>query len=245
MENATTAKRPKNWLLIKVKEWHGWIGVALSLLIIVVCASGIYLNHKDFFKPGEGPEKKPDGKMMAAGAGGKAGGYREDDERASGALTTRTALVDLPVSFARALDMAEERFGGVAVEKIELRDERGELVYKVKVGEERELIVNALSGEQALKDGYRHDEASAAGGGGRGYDWAKIVKDLHTGKIGGEAGKLLIDATSIAVMGLTLSGLYLWAVPRARKRKAAREAAAKMAAAKEGVGAVGGVPCVG
>jgi uncharacterized iron-regulated membrane protein len=52
----------------------------------------------------------------------------------------------------------------------------------------------------------------------------KLIKELHTGKLGGLAGKLLVDSTSLAILALTLSGLYLWAWPRIRRHKTALSA---------------------
>jgi hypothetical protein len=51
---------------------------------------------------------------------------------------------------------------------------------------------------------------------------AKVVTDLHSGKILGTAGKLAIDATAVAIVGLTLTGVYLWWLPKLRKRQNAR-----------------------
>ncbi len=56
-----------------------------------------------------------------------------------------------------------------------------------------------------------------------GLNWAKIVDDLHTGKILGTPGKLLIDFTSGTIIALTLTGIYLWGVPMLRKRQSARQ----------------------
>lgn len=217
------AKRPKNWLLIKIRQWHSWLGVALSLFILLVCGTGIYLNHKDLFSG-----KKEEPKPAAAGGMGKA--PAEKEPRLSGMLTTGTALASLPVSFDAALARSREHLGDAAIEKIELKDEKGTLVYKIKAGEEREVTVNAQTGTSTLKEKYRKTEMAGGKGvdGGasakKGYDWGKIIKDLHTGKLGGEAGKLFVDATAIVISLLTLSGLYLWAVPKLRKRKAAQQA---------------------
>jgi uncharacterized iron-regulated membrane protein len=46
----------------------------------------------------------------------------------------------------------------------------------------------------------------------------KLIKGLHTGKLGGQAGKLLVDFTSLTILALTLSGLYLWAWPKIHRR---------------------------
>jgi uncharacterized iron-regulated membrane protein len=57
----------------------------------------------------------------------------------------------------------------------------------------------------------------------KGIDWNKVIKDLHTGKIGGDAGKLLIDFVAVILIILTISGLYLWIIPTLRKRRSARQ----------------------
>lgn len=62
-------------------------------------------------------------------------------------------------------------------------------------------------------------------------DWGKAIKDLHTGKIGGDAGKLLVDFVAVILIVLTVSGLYLWIVPTLRKRRSARQRAAAAALA--------------
>jgi hypothetical protein len=53
-------------------------------------------------------------------------------------------------------------------------------------------------------------------------NWAKIVTDLHSGKILGTPGKLAIDATAVAMLALTSTGVYLWWLPKLRKRQNAR-----------------------
>jgi hypothetical protein len=57
-------------------------------------------------------------------------------------------------------------------------------------------------------------------------DWGKAIKDLHTGKIAGDAGKLLVDIVAGFIIPLTLSGLYLWVVPTLRKRRSSQLRAA-------------------
>lgn len=219
--------RPKNWLLIKIRNWHTWMGVALAIFIVMVCITGIILNHKDFFIA---KEEKTDPKTGMV--------KKEDDHAVSGLLRSNTQLASLNITPDRALSVAMDKLGDTPLEKIELKDEHGELVYKVKAGDGREVVVSVASGDVTTKGGYKEYKekgAAAAMTGGEqkaGYDWGKIIKDLHTGKIGGEAGKLFIDLTSFVIIVLTVSGVWLWAVPKYRKAKAQREAAAKIAAAK-------------
>ncbi|KAJ3049554.1 hypothetical protein HK102_012470, partial [Quaeritorhiza haematococci] len=101
------ASAGKNWLLVKFREWHSWGGLFLSLFILVVAATGLLLNHRNlFFHRGE-PKKGP-----------------------TGALTASFDFTALPVGFARALELSREHLGDGPFEKIELKDERGRLVYK-------------------------------------------------------------------------------------------------------------------
>lgn len=187
----------KNWLLVQFRKWHGWGGAVLSLFILTVAVTGILLNHKDFFFAGkvkEGP---------------------------TGLLTSSTDFAAVPVSFDRALAISREHFGDVPLEKIELKDERGVLQYKIVRGHGEEIRVDANTGEATSKYGAKLNATGASK-----YNWAKIVDDFHTGKFFGLAGTLLVDVTSGVIIALTLTGLYLWIVPLIRKRQSkARQAA--------------------
>jgi uncharacterized iron-regulated membrane protein len=61
--------------------------------------------------------------------------------------------------------------------------------------------------------------------------------DLHTGKIGGEAGKALMSAAALVLLFLTGSGIYLWIKPLLIRRQNAKTktAPAKTASAPIGV----------
>jgi uncharacterized iron-regulated membrane protein len=205
-DNTPAARRNKNWLLVKFREWHSWGGLFLSAFILLVAVTGILLNHKDLLLRG-GQKNEP-----------------------AGLLTAATDLAALPVSFARALELGRQCYGEVPLEKIELKDEGGWLVYKVCRGRGEEIRIDAHTGEVFSKYGGRPGP-----GGARGLNWAKLVDDLHTGKAFGGFGTLLVDLTSGVIIALTLSGLYLWGVPWLRKRRSARErqAAAGRPAARE------------
>ncbi|MBI2227656.1 MAG: PepSY domain-containing protein [Deltaproteobacteria bacterium] len=205
--------RPKNWLLIKFREWHIWLGVALSLFIVIVCVTGIYLNHEwlKLFKA------EPHSKPVTVAS-------HKPEPAEAGLLTTSTDFMTQPISFAQALARAREIWGDVPIRHVHLNDERGTLIYKIKAqGEDREVFINAVTGALTEKNGYKqniqdHPQADLK----RGVNWNKVMKDLHTGKLGGETGKLLIDFTSLIIVGLTVTGIYLWLVPKWRKRRAAR-----------------------
>jgi hypothetical protein len=233
----SAAAKSKNWLLVKVRAWHGWLGVALSAFIILVCCTGIFLNHKDLLlgKEEKREQPTPDAAKGKPGAGGK---HEAEGKEASGALRAGMSLSSLVVTPDRALALAQEKLGNdTALERLELKDDHGRLVYKLKSGDGREVSIDAATSVVTTKSGYKQQQDKPADKAGAmtstmGYDWGKIIKDLHTGKVGGDAGKLFVDFTSSIIILLTLSGLYLWSVPKIRKAKAQREAAAKAVASK-------------
>ncbi|OHB78820.1 MAG: hypothetical protein A2W31_11995 [Planctomycetes bacterium RBG_16_64_10] len=191
MPKATAGHSGKNWLLISLRQWHSWGGLFVSLLILLVAVTGILLNHKDTFL--HGGEKK---------------------DGPTGLLTSTTDFKALPIAFDRALEIAREHYGEVSLEKIELKDERGWLVYKVSRGHGEEIRIDACTGEASSKYGL-----SLKSNGETALNWAKIAEDLHTGKIFGTVGKLAVDLTSGAIIALSLTGIYLWGMPLLRKRR--------------------------
>jgi hypothetical protein len=176
------------WFL-RFRRWHAWGGLVLSCLIVLVGVTGILLNHKDLI-------------------------FQEHAKRTTGVLRTTTVAASLAVDFDRALAIVRDHCGDVSLDKIELKDENGRLVYKVGFGVGREWRVDAYTGDVATKYGH-----SLSGSGPGRIQWEKIVNDLHTGKIVGITGKLLIDITSVALIGLSLTGVYLWGYPLLRKRR--------------------------
>ncbi|MBI4230428.1 MAG: PepSY domain-containing protein [Planctomycetes bacterium] len=201
-----TQRRPKNWLLIKIRKWHTWLGVALSAFIVLVCLTGVYLNHRGWF---EG--MPPRGATVPL-------------------LSTNTDPRDLQVSLDRALVLAREHLGdGVPLDHVNLKVEEGRLVYKIKMsptsGAEREMFVDAQTGALTFWKigGYTEEYDDGNGKTGSGVRWGKLMMDLHTGKFfGGASGKLLIDITSFTILVLTVSGVYLWWLPLQRKRQSRR-----------------------
>lgn len=225
--------KPKtnNGWLIAFRKYHTWLGLAMTAFIVVIALTGIYLNHKDLFK-GQVGKPKP---SEAAKAGDGKPARSEPPPEATDGLTTATDLDALPVTFSQAMAVCRDRLGEQPVERIELKNEKGRLVYKVKTAS-GELVVDAGSGEATEKP---RDKGKKAEGTqyapvvqtaeeyekeqkGGGTDWGKLIKDLHTGKVGGLAGKLLVDLTALILVVLCLTGVYLYVVPWLRKRRSAR-----------------------
>lgn len=191
--NTTRVQPLRIRLLLQARRWHRWLGLGFLLPTLLLGLTGILLNHKELFF-----------------GGGPAQPLR-------GLLSTASGVEQLPLSFADALERGREVWGEIALEKIELKEDKGRLVYKLVPGPGRELLLDAQSGEARLIDGLRVKGANDA----TRIDWKKLTSELHSGKIVGLAGRLLMDAAALALAVLALSGLYLWALPRWQRRKPA------------------------
>lgn len=136
---------------------------------------------------------------------------------------TLTGLGAARVSADEALGIARSPLGEVELDRIELKREGGRLVWKVKAVDEREVVVDAATGEFRWKARYEKLAArSGAGSSGGSTDWGKLVLDLHTGKIGGEVGKALMTGVAVVLVFLSVSGVYLYAKPLLLRRGRAR-----------------------
>lgn len=186
-KTAPATRNGTTWFL-QFRKWHSWGGLVLSALILLVGVTGILLNHKKLFF--RGARKNP-----------------------TGLLRSTTNLDSVPVSFSQAMGLARRHYGDVALDKIELKDQGGRLVYKVSQGHGEEVLIDAHSGALSSKYG-----GSLEGSQETTLDWAKVVNDLHTGKILGTTGMLVVDVTAGVIIALTVTGIYLWCIPMLRKR---------------------------
>jgi len=143
--------KPKNpnALLIAFRKYHTWLGVVMSLFVLLIATTGIYLNHKDLFKPNK--EEKPPPEIAG----------KEPPTGDGSTLTTTTDLNQLPVTFADAQAAYRDKYGEQPIERIELKNEKGRLVYKVKAAS-GELVVDAQSGTSASKKGSDNKEKKPA-----------------------------------------------------------------------------------
>jgi len=227
------APKSKHWLLAKSRQWHLWGGLIAAIFLLVVGATGIVLNYKKPIFTALGIERDAKEMKDMKPAGTEQARPAKRDKSAV-KLTTTTGFSAATVSTEQALALAREKLGDVALERIELKAEHGELLYKIKARSGEELQINAITGTHFLKGEYEKvkaapDSAVMA----RTTDWGKIMIDLHTGKIGGEVGKALMTVAAVILLLLTLSGVYMWLKPLLIRRENAK---AKARAAQGNVG---------
>lgn len=227
----STATKPKNSnsLLSSFRKYHTWFGLGATLFIVTIAATGIYLNHKDLFKAW-----LPHGEMAK---GPKPMKESEHDSHSKILLTKTGDASQLPMTVDQALQLCREQIGEHDVERIEIKAEHGQVVYKIKT-HGGEVVVSAAAVSQAqsphveakqhskqamlatVQSGEEYEKKMHEGGG---RDWGKTLKDLHTGKIGGTTGKLFADFTALILVFLSGSGIYLWVAPILKKRRNAQQ----------------------
>jgi hypothetical protein len=264
MSNIPSVPKPNpNARLLQFRKLHTWIGLFASVFLILIASTGIYLNHKDTFRP----------VLEFVGAPRKDAAKDYEKKKAPSPheppgqrILSADELATLPISFAGALETAAMRLNDRPIERVELKPEHGRIVYKIRSVDGPEVIVDAHTGHWELKGerkdskaGRENHEKHAKGekderfmnNSARGQpdshgaspesgptdspkpkpmDWGKAIKDLHTGKIGGDAGKLFVDLVAVGLIFLTVTGLYLWIIPALRKHRSAKQRAAAEAA---------------
>jgi hypothetical protein len=199
-DGSLTAPKPQPRLLAQSRQWHKWGGLIAGIFLIVAGASGIVLNYKKPIFTALGLEVEPP--LNRASTGPRA------------RLMTGTGLTAGRITLDGALAIARAEWGDVPLERIELKAERGEWTYKLKQKDGDELWIGAADGSYFVKGEYeRIGKPAPDGRPARRTDWGRIILDLHTGKIGGAAGKAIMSCAALLLLLLTLSGVYLWLKP--------------------------------
>jgi len=192
MTSSTQSRPLKIRIFQEARRWHRWLGLGFLLPTLILGVTGILLNHKELFFGGA--QSRP----------------------AVGLLSTTTNLGNLPFTPYAAMQRAHELWGEIPIEKLELKEEKGRLVYKIVAGPGRDLLLDAHTGSAQFVDGL---QVRQEGGAGSKLDWKKFTGELHSGKIIGLTGRLLMDVAAAALVVLSATGLYLWALPYLQRRK--------------------------
>lgn len=210
---------PRHRLLAWARRWHAWAGLFAALFLLVVAATGALLNYKRPVLSALGLEPMEPAQPSRT----KASPSRPTPDVPGFNASTGLAAARIPAS--EALATAREKLGDVALDRIELKREAGTLVWKIKAVDEREVVIDTATGASRLKGRFEKVAPRGTPGTatrGTSTDWGRIALDLHTGKIGGEAGKAFMTAMAVVLIFLSLSGVYLWAKPLFVRRANAR-----------------------
>lgn len=190
-----------------LRLWHKWIGVFSVLALTSFALTGIYLNHRDAFDrlffaaPAQGAEKPSAPSPLP---------YR---------LTTASRLGDLPISPEHALAIARREMGEVEITRLELKSEKGGLVYKVKPkdGTRGEIILDAATGNLLERKPGKHPTA-------------EFLAKLHHFNFADGRTKLVADLFAGGLIVLNVSGVWMFLRHELALRRSRRLAQQRAAA---------------
>ena len=202
--------------LAQVRRWHTWAGLGAGLLLLFSGTTGILLNYKQPIFAKLGVELKRGERDATPLPVSKSPNKVR--------FTTDAGISGGAVDFAGALALAQQRWGDVALERVELRAERGLVSYRFRKSGGAELWIDAADGTCLAKGEYeRLGKAGAEGSPSQSTDWGRLLIDLHTGKIGGQAGRAVMSCGGLVLVLLVVSGVYMWVKPILGKRERARD----------------------
>ena len=192
-----------------LRLWHKWVGVVAAVAMISFAITGIMLNNKEAF----GLKPKP--VAMA-----KEPGKEKDMKPKANHLpefTTATSLLSLPVSFEQAMAIGKKELGQAKLDKIELKNEKGWLHYKVQTLDKphSQVLVDAASGAVMVRKPEPGAAASLEG----------FVMDLHHFNFWGGKYKIVADLFAGSLALLTASGLWIFYRQETSMRRAKKLAA--------------------
>ena len=222
----------QNGRLAQIRRWHTWAGLGAGFLLLFSGITGILLNYKQPLFAKLGIELKKGERDVTP--------LPPSKSSAQVSFTTDAGISGGTVDFAAALALARKEWGDVALERAEVRVERGLVSYRFRRNGGAELWIDAADGTCLAKGEYERIGKSGVGGvPTRTTDWGRLLMDLHTGKIGGATGKAVMSCGGLVLVLLVFSGVYMWVKPillrRARARNKARDQFDELPVPVEGV----------
>lgn len=187
MKQANTAR-----FLKVLRTFHSWIAIIVFPWVLIIGLTGFYLNHS---------------KMILGWF--EATAYDE---------IQFSEWPDIEVTRFTALNVAAEIWPDERVQKVEFSDyhDRPSIIIEKASGS---VIVSEATGHYFVKT--RLTRKTYAPDGTELHSkiyWGSAFKTLHTrGWLSSRFGTWLVDITSISLVIFSVSGIFLWWMPRAKK----------------------------
>lgn len=241
---------------------HRRVGVALSGVFIVVCITGILLNHSDdldfqsrtieanWVYDWYGME--PKGELihfpLAEGSVSSLDGQLFFETESLGNFPPPSSVVELEalnaIAFENSILLISQE--GEIIEILPTTSIPGNVIFGISSLDQRTLLIDTDEGryqsdENILEwtptdtstvgsyasptpapEALRHELIKSYRG--EGITWGRVLLDIHTGRFFGSAGKWLVDITALALVLLTITGVYytLRYLKKARERTPSR-----------------------
>ncbi len=196
--NWNQGRTTMNRLLRLLRTLHSWLGAIVMPWVIVIGATGFYLNHYD--------------PIMALF------GYKEFSEAGFDRM-----LPAQPVTPGTARSLSAVVWPGASVQRTEEVQYHGRPSFQA-VSSKGRLIVSRTTGHYYAKTPYSRRTFSPSGELlHTKYYWGPALKELHeSGWLGGGLGTWLADIVAVAMMFFGMSGFTLWLAPKVRRLRGKR-----------------------
>ena len=166
-------RRPKRFAR-GVYYVHRWLGVGATAILVIICITGILLNHKEAL-----------------------GLMPDVPNEPSGPFPEALPLASLASNAGEVLD---PRIVAAGIDRMDVRPADG--LVKVRFDDRRvtEVTVDINTGA-VLHVGERNDQ---------------FLEKLHSGQIFGDLWVLVSDAGALFLLGILVTGYWLWLYPKSR-----------------------------
>jgi hypothetical protein len=180
-------------LLQACRSIHGWLGVFVMPWVVIIGATGFYLNHGRIFTP-----------------------LFEQNHFSESQLEQIEPPTPVTREVARLL--GEKLWSEDPIKKISRKSYHGRPSYFVKKAQGN-IIISIPTGHYYLKTRYTRRTYSRGGEmlHAKIY-WKRLLKDIHeTGWLGGGLGTWLADTVAIAMMVFGFTGIFMWSAPKVQR----------------------------
>ncbi len=164
-----------------LRKWHRWIGFPAGIFLLFVSITGTWLAATEFF--------------------GEEEALRERTRDLVSPVTLQTPEADLAATLTRARAAVAAQAGSAPVDKIvwQFKGDTPTVAFflgKPAGGEDRKITVNAKTGAVVSTESYA-DKA--------------FINRLHSGEFFGDGGLVMAMAWGLALVAMTISGLWIYA----------------------------------
>ena len=190
-------KRKRGFLAV-CRTLHGWLGIFVVPWIILIGATGFYLNH---------------GKAISSTIFPSAFSEKDFDQHQP----------SLPITREQAQLLGDRVWPADSIVEISEKDYHGRPSFMIRKNSGT-AILSIPTGHYYLKTRYERRTFSPDGQllNTKTY-WGTILKDIHrSGWLGGGLGTWIADAVSLAMVVFGITGTMMWSVPRVRRLRQRR-----------------------
>ncbi len=179
---------------------HGWLGVIVMPWVLIIGATGFYLNHARLFRP-------------------------IFQQPAFSEASFDHVTPPAPITLETARRLGETLWPDQPVQRITQRAYHRRPSFFIRKARGN-IILSIPTGHYYLRTRFTRRTFSPDG---RllhtKFDWGRVLKDLHeTGWVGRSLGTWLADIVALAMIVFGSTGMLMWTTPRIRRLRSRRRA---------------------